>query len=398
MAKVKKRNYKNGDSLINLSVLILCAFGVIMVGSASTGSVASYGFSYALEIMIKHFLFICTGWICILFFTHLVKVKYINPTTINFLYWLFVVLMLVCLFWEINGSRAWIKIPYLGTIQPAEFMKVILVLLLSFYFTVGLDSFTVKVPFSNQLQKDMFFKQKFNTCVIKPLFAVLLVVFIGLFLQNDTGTVLIILLMSLFVLFTTTSKYYSKYKMIIKILLILIGIVLFISVLFDLPFLQLHQMQRFNSWFNPLDDPLNTSYQLVNSLIAFSNGGFWGLGLGSSTQKYGYIPECHNDFIGAIICEELGIFGLLIITLATLMIIKRLLFHATKIKNPTAKLILVGISSYFFIHFFVNLGGISGMIPMTGVPLLLVSSGGSSILSAMFGISIAQVIIKHYNT
>lgn len=122
-------------------------------------------------------------------------------------------------------------------------------------------------------------------------------------------------------------------------------------------------------------DPYNSSYQLVNSLIAFSNGGIFGLGFGNSTQKYGYIPESHNDFIGAIIYEELGIIGLALVIIPTCIVIFKLLKYSNEVKENKSRIILLGIASYFFLHILINLGGVSGLIPMTGVPLLLISSG-----------------------
>ena len=158
-----------------------------------------------------------------------------------------------------------------------------------------------------------------------------------------------------------------------------------------------YQVSRITAWLDPLSDPYNTSQQLVNALIAFKNGGLFGLGLGNSTQKFGYIPEAHNDFIGAIIYEELGIIGLGLIIIPTCIIIFKLLNYSQKIKENKSRIILLGIASYFFLHLLINLGGVSGLIPMTGVPLLFISSGGSSTVTAFVAIGIAQAIIARYN-
>ena len=132
-------------------------------------------------------------------------------------------------------------------------------------------------------------------------------------------------------------------------------------------------------------------------MIAFADGGIFGLGLGNSIQKYDYIPEAHNDFIGAIIYEELGIFGLALIIIPTAIIIFRLLKYADQIQDNKSRVILIGISSYFMLHLLVNLGGVSGLIPMTGVPLLLISAGGSSTIASLMAIGIAQAIISKFN-
>ena len=161
--------------------------------------------------------------------------------------------------------------------------------------------------------------------------------------------------------------------------------------------LEPYQLNRIYIWLDPLIDPSNRSYQIINSLIAFSNGGLFGLGFGNSKQKFGYIPESHNDFIGAIIYEELGLLGLALIIVPTCIIIFKLLKYSNEVKENKSKIILLGIASYFFFHLLINLGGVSGLIPMTGVPILLVSDGGSSTICAFISIGIAQAIIAKHN-
>ena len=158
-----------------------------------------------------------------------------------------------------------------------------------------------------------------------------------------------------------------------------------------------HQLGRITTWLNPLLDEKGDGWQLVNALVAFSNGGLFGQGFGASRQKYGYIPESHNDFIVAIIYEELGLVGFLLFLIPYCIIIYKMFHYGMKVKETKSKLILYGVGLYFFTHLLVNVGGVSGLIPMTGVPLLLISSGGSSTWAAMIGIGIAQSIIAKYN-
>ena len=178
---------------------------------------------------------------------------------------------------------------------------------------------------------------------------------------------------------------------------IFIGVCAVILTIIGTTVLQPYQLGRIYSWLDPMSDPYNSSYQLVNALIAFSDGGLFGLGFGNSTQKYGYIPESHNDFIGAIIYEELGIIGLGLVIIPTCVVIFKLLKYSNEVKENKSRIILLGVSSYFFLHLIINLGGVSGLIPMTGVPLLLISAGGSSTVSAFVAIGIAQAIIAKHN-
>lgn len=197
--------------------------------------------------------------------------------------------------------------------------------------------------------------------------------------------------------FSANDRYYKIYQRRLFAVLLIGALVILLAFPLILKLFDGYQQGRFVSWLDPLSDPLNTSYQQVNGLIAFAQNGIFGRGLGNSTQKFGYIPEAYNDYITAIIFEELGIFGLALIIIPYTLIIWRLFHYAYRISDNKAKIMLCGIASYFFLHLFLNLGGVSGLIPMTGIPLLCVSMGGSSTLTAYLAIGIAQAIIWRYN-
>ena len=273
-------------------------------------------------------------------------------------------------------------------------MKVAMILILSYMLTETDAAFVVKGRFRTAELKSQFYKDKFIKCVLFPLGLMLVAFFVGAGIQKDLGTSLILAAICFICFMSTPRDYYKKYK---KLVWIALGVAVVILGFLITAVLQGYQMERINSWLKPLENIYSSSWQLVNSLIAFADGGIFGLGLGNSIQKYDYIPEAHNDFIGAIIYEELGIFGLALIIIPTAIIIFRLLKYADEIQESKSKVILIGISSYFMLHLLVNLGGVSGLIPMTGVPILLVSSGGSSTVSALIAIGIAQAIISKYN-
>ena len=144
-------------------------------------------------------------------------------------------------------------------------------------------------------------------------------------------------------------------------------------------------------------DQYGSGYQLVNGLVSFASGGWFGVGFGNSVRKYTDFPAANTDFILAIVVEELGFVGFLLLMTAYAVIIFRLLFFAMKIKNEQARIILVGTAMYFLVHIIFNVGGVTGFIPLTGVPLLMISSGGSSTLSIMMCVGIAQGVIAAYN-
>ena len=126
-----------------------------------------------------------------------------------------------------------------------------------------------------------------------------------------------------------------------------------------------YQKARFSVFLDPFNDPQKDGFQLVNSFIGIASGGLNGRGLGNSVQKYGYLPEPQTDFIMAIISEELGFIGVAIILICLLLIIIRSFRVAQKCTDPFGSLIAIGIASLFGVQTFINVGGMSGVIPLT---------------------------------
>jgi len=122
-------------------------------------------------------------------------------------------------------------------------------------------------------------------------------------------------------------------------------------------------------------------------------GNWTGVGYGKSLQKYGYLPAAKTDFILAVIAEEFGFIGVLVVVVLYFMLMFQIFKHAYRSKDEKSRMILVGVGMYLFTHFVLNVGGVTALIPLTGVPLLMLSSGGSSTLSIMFSLGIAQAII-----
>ncbi len=385
------------DKGIYISVFILAVFGIIMIGSASIGSVTSSDKTVTLAIknMSTQTVYVIAGAVIMIFIARVFKTRYIDYSASMKLYLIGIVLMAICRFWnDSKGSHAWIKFGSAFSIQPAEFMKIAMILIMSYFLTESDKAFVVKGRFKNSAVKTAFYKEKFLKCVFLPMLLVFIAAVIGLFVQKDFGTTVILVIICFVCFIGTPRQYFKKYK---KIVWIFIGICAVILTIIGTTVLQPYQLKRIYTWLDPMSDPFKSSYQLVNSLIAFSDGGLFGLGFGNSTQKYGYIPEAHNDFIGAIIYEELGIIGLALIIIPTCIIIFKLLKYSNEVKENKSRIILLGIASYFFLHIIINLGGVSGLIPMTGVPLLLISAGGSSTVCSFIAIGIAQAIIAKHN-
>lgn len=395
MINLLKRIFKRRgvDKTVYFCVVILTIYGIVMIGSASVGQSAKMGPMYASMNMIKQAIFVLGGFAAMIFLTRCFKKSWVNANSTWIFYAIGLVLMLACLFFEDGkGSHAWIRIgPF--TIQPAEFMKVIMILFLSFHFGEIEEYCQIPRNITRQ-KKEELQKRKLWYCILRPILAIFIAFFVGVFLQKDMGSSLIMAFICMMLFFITPRPYYTKYKKLALILLVIGFILILLSATF---ILKPYQLGRIYTWLNPLGDIEGDGWQLTNALIAFATGGLFGKGFGSSTQKYGYIPESHNDFIVAIIYEELGLVGFMLFLIPYVIIIYKMFHYALRIKDTKSKLILYGVGLYFFTHLLVNVGGVSGFIPMTGVPLLLISSGGSSTLAAMMGLGIAQSIIAKYN-
>lgn len=395
MINLLKRIFKRRgvDKTVYFCVVILTIYGIVMIGSASVGQSAKMGPMYASMNMIKQAIFVLGGFAAMIFLTRCFKKSWMNANSTWIFYAIGLVLMLACLFFEDGkGSHAWIRIGSF-TIQPAEFMKVIMILFLSFHFGEIEEYCQIPRNITRQ-KKEELQKRKLWYCILRPILAIFIAFFVGVFLQKDMGSSLIMAFICMMLFFITPRPYYTKYKKLALILLVIGFILILLSATF---ILKPYQLGRIYTWLNPLGDIEGDGWQLTNALIAFATGGLFGKGFGSSTQKYGYIPESHNDFIVAIIYEELGLVGFMLFLIPYVIIIYKMFHYALRIKDTKSKLILYGVGLYFFTHLLVNVGGVSGFIPMTGVPLLLISSGGSSTLAAMMGLGIAQSIIAKYN-
>jgi len=385
------------DRYIDISFFIIAVFGIVMIGSASVG--ASSNWLPAIIQMGKQIVFVFSGFLLMTFIRKKFNIKKLDMHFIHFLYIVILVMMIACLaFPEVNGAQAWIRIGSLMTLQPSEFAKILCIILLAYYFSEVPSAIRI----SNQLSKDVkdaLAKRKEVKAFWEPLGLCAVLFLVCLLLQNDLGTAIIIFMICMVCFFSANHNYYKYFQktlwmvMLAGIAALTVGLPLVMSILKD------YQKARITSWLDPLNPEyvLNSSYQLVNGMIAFSNNGLLGAGLGNSTQKFGYIPEAYNDFITAIIFEELGIFGLALVVIPFTIIITRLFNYAFKMEDSFSKITLIGIATYFFMHLLLNLGGVSGLIPMTGVPLLCISAGGSSTWSAFAAIGIAQSIIKRYN-
>ncbi len=281
-----------------------------------------------------------------------------------------------------NGVRSWYNLGFI-TLQPVEFVKIGLILGFAYYFEKNKNTIN---SFSLKYLKPKFFLKGIYFPILY------LMVIVGLImLQPDLGGAIVVMLIGVFMIATSGLSTKKVLLIFLSFLLIAVAGYFFLELL-NIGLIKGYQMDRIKTWQNPFSDPSGAGYQVVHSLIAIASGGLFGNGLGDGIQKVGYIPLAHNDMIASNIAEEFGLIG--IITLIALyMYICLKMLNLSKIQNKKSQtFFLIGFSTLIFMQMFINLGGVSGLIPLTGVTLPFVSYGGSSLISLFVGVGIVTAI------
>lgn len=380
---------KGFDLTIQICTLVLAVFGSIMVVSASMTITSTS--TDLLLVGAKQIFYILIGYAGMLFLARYFSFSFVKRHIIGLVIVTFILLTLTLFFPEVNGAKAWIRIPFPlieFTIQPAEFAKIIALLMFAVYL--------------GDLPKNI--SQKPGEIVGPPLYVLLAMFFLMVFLQKDLGTAVVFFAICFFVFFLPSHRKLVMWQR-AAMISFLFGAVFIAFILSD-PGIALlksldaggYQIQRFLAAYNPFEIAQEGGYQIISSLVAFVKGNWMGVGLGRSLQKYGYLPAARTDFILAIVAEETGMVGVSVILLLYAFLIYRLFRGAMRAADDKSRMTLTGIALYLLLHFILNVGGVTALIPLTGVPLLFISQGGSSTMAIFFAIGIAQnILIKQKN-
>ncbi|OEF98902.1 cell division protein FtsW [Vulcanibacillus modesticaldus] len=357
------------DFLLLFLTLGMVGFGIVMIFSASF-TISYWNMGSRWFFTQRQLIWAGLGMFLMLF-TMNIPFKYYKKHFLLILVVSFILLLSVFipgLGIKLNGSRSWIGLGSF-TIQPAEFAKLGLIIYLA-------------ALISKKQEKMKDFKKGLMPCII-----VTLIFFILIALQPDYGTALIL---------ATTAGIMivvggARLKHIFYIILIGIAVIPFIIFSAD------YRISRFTSYLEPWSDPYGSGYQLIQSLIALGNGGILGTGFGKGIQKFFYLPYPQSDFIFSVIGEELGFIGVTIFILIYLSLLWRVLIISLRSNNSFGTLIGVGFVSLFAVQAFINIGGVTGTIPITGVTLPFVSAGGSSLIVSMTAIGIILSLSRENN-
>ncbi len=359
---------KRFDKLLFIAIIIIAAFGIVMIYSASS-IWAEYKFNDPFKFVKSQSFFFIIGIFAMLV---LAKIDYHiyqkKANLILLICFLLLVLVLIPGIGSIrNGSRSWFGFGGLG-IQPSEFAKIGLIIYVAKYLAQN-----------NRIIKDI-------KNGVFPLLLVIGLFFLLIMLEPDFGTAMVIVLTLVVMIFISG----VKISFFVKVgLLGLMGIVALII-------MAPYRMLRIVSFLNPWSDPLGSGYQIIQSLYAIGPGGLLGQGFLQSRQKQFYLHEPQTDFIFSIISEEFGFLGILIVASFFAFITYRIIKISLKCDNLFAKYLSFGLGIGIIIQALLNIAVVIGLIPVTGVTLPFFSYGGSSLLVSMASIGIILNISRNY--
>ncbi len=361
---MKQENHVNMPLLI--TTILLTMTGVIMVYSASQiWALYKHGDEY--YYLWRQLIFAVMGILGMFVVSKIDYLIYKTHATKIFLFVLF--LLIIVLLPGIGivrgGARSWIGIGSFS-IQPSEFMKIACIIFVSKYLS--------------DYYKDM--KKPLSVLL---LLGVILLVFGLIMLQPDFGTGMIIVATIVVMLFV------AGVDLSYFIYLIIAGLAGITALIISAPY----RLQRIFAYLDPWSDPLGAGFQIIQSLYAIAPGGIFGVGFGNSIQKYFYLPEPQTDFIYAIIIEEMGFIGGVVILFLYTVFLLTSLKLSLNAKDLFGKFLALGITLTIFIQFFINIGVVIGLLPVTGVTLPFLSYGGSSLTVTLLSVGIILNISKH---
>lgn len=354
----------NPDYILLLSVVLLTLIGVIMVFSSSYYDAGSSGKlnNDMYYFFRKEVVFAVLGFVILAVGSRFPYQNYQNWSRVMYLGMIALLIAVLIAGKATNGATRWIM-----GIQPSEPSKVVLILVLS-----------------NLLAKYPRIVDSFKTFCLCIVFMCVPIVLVG---SQNVSTAIVMAVVGGGILFVATRKFWYFIPWGAAGVLGMIGV---------LTLGEDFRSDRIKAWLDPQSDMLGTGYQILQGLYAVGSGGLFGVGLGQSRQKLGFIPESHNDIIFAVICEELGAFGAGIIVLLYMIMIWRCIKISLNATSMFGTLIAAGVAVMVGIQVFINISVVTNTIPNTGIPLPFISYGGTSMLTFMIAMSIVLNISRYY--
>lgn len=362
----------NVDYVLAMSIILLVVFGITMIFSSSY-YIAAQSNDGMFGYLKRQIVATAVGGTAMIVVAHMdyhFWEKYLS----RLIYWGSIVLLVVVLKFGVEkyGARRWLYVPFLGSFQPSELAKVSLILYLA----------------------KLISEDPTRTKTIKGLLRLSITIFIpvGLVLLGKNLSTALILTAIGFGMIFIASPYFWQF-----VLLGFSGIGALIAYLgiFAKKTDSAYRAGRFSVWKDPFSDPTVLGYQTIQSLYSVASGGLFGLGLGQSRQKLKFLPEPHNDFIFAVICEELGLFGAGIIIFLFAILLWRGFRAAMKAPDVSGSLIASGAMIMIGLQVIINIGVVTNTIPNTGIPMPFISYGGTSVAVILFLMGIVLSVSRY---
>lgn len=361
MSQKYQKNFWNKihlDPLFFLFILLLLAYSLFVLWSASGQNV---------DMMIRRLVQILIGLVVMLFFAQIPPRIYEKWAPMIYVICVLILLLVDIFGYTSKGAQRWLDLGFIR-FQPSEIAKIAVPLMVAKFINRN----GCPPPLRTVLQT----------------LAIISVPTLLVAMQPDLGTSILIALSGIFIIFLAGLQW--RYICITFIL-----IAAFIPIMW---FYLMHDYQRTRvlTLFNPERDPLGTGYHILQSKTAIGSGGIWGKGWLQGTQsQLEFLPERHTDFIFSVIAEELGLIGVIILLILFLCLIGRGLIIAINAHPTFGRILSGGLILVFFVYVFVNIGMVSGILPVVGVPLPLISYGGSSLVVLMASFGIIMSIRTH---
>ena len=353
----EERNFLNIDPTLFIALLLLCSIGLAVLYSATSGEIAA---------ITRQSIRFGLGLAALLFLAQIPAKELARWSPWLYLLGIALLLVVMAIGYSGKGAQRWID---LGIVrfQPSELLKIFLPMMVAWYFS-----------------------EKSMPPTIMQIFIALLMIAIpvGLVLiQPDLGTALLIAFGGICVIFLAGITW--------RLLAVFGGIAIAAMPVFWF-YLHDYQRQRILTMLNPESDPLGTGYHIIQSKIAIGSGGVYGKGWLNGTQsQLDFIPERSTDFIFAVFSEEFGFLGVVLLLCVYGFIVMRGLAIAVRAQDTYSRLLAGSLSLSFFAYFLVNIGMVSGLLPVVGVPLPLISYGGTSAVTILAAFGILMSIHSH---
>ncbi len=353
------------DWYMLIPVLLLVGIGIIMVLSSSSAVTAAKGTDNIYFYFYRHLIWLGVGLVGLIVATRVDYYKLRNMALPGF--FVAIILLIVVLFTEpVNGARSWIDFGGFK-FQPSEMVKLLLVLVLA--------------RIMSQKQQ----KMKLLNDGLVPVLLVIGIIWGLILLQRDMGTAMAVAITAFIMLFAGGVRLSHLFG------LASLGIVIAVTAVLSASY----RMRRFTAFWDPWADRSDSGHQIIQSLFAIGSGGFLGVGLGQSLQKYKYLPEQHTDFIFSILTEEAGFLGGLMVIVLFVLFAARAYRVAKNCPDTFGSLMACGLTSVILVEAMMNIAVATSSMPVTGITLPFISYGGSSLFFKLVAVGMLLNISRH---